>query len=313
MNFREIFIEEPARTYALKARLTGKEYQLPCFVDGTHYAENFSQQWLRFRDTQLDSVNGTSISRDFLERLLGRPLEQLHSKTILEIGAGAGRFTEHLIRYAGLVVAIDLSEAIFVNAALGADQLVAAQADLFHMPEMKIKFDLVLCRGMLQHTPEPAKAIELIHSWVKPGGVAVFDIYKPGRLGKLSSKYLWRPVVQRLFDFDSFSRFLERHAGTMLQVRWRLKPLLPGRSKRILDYVLPIWDYRGVLPLSSTQLVEWGKLDTLDAMFARYDNPMKYDDVVRLLGDLGCQILWADPDLNFFRTTASPYSSAKRG
>ncbi len=302
-HFRGVFASEPNSVFVVKGRLTGKDCEVPSFVGAQHYADNFSKQWSRFRDVQLDSVNGTSISREYLERLIGHPLEYLVGKTILEVGAGAGRFTEHLVRYGGLVVAIDLSEAIFVNGALGAESLVAAQADLLHMPRMKLKFDLVFCRGVLQHTPDPAKAIELIHGWVAPGGMVAFDIYAPGRLGKLNAKYLLRPIIQRLFTFDSLSRFLERYAERMLRTRWRLTPFLPGRSKGLLDYVLPIWDYRGVLPLSEEQLVEWGKLDTLDAMFALYDNPMKYEDVVDILRTLPCRVLSADRTMNFFRTT----------
>lgn len=302
-HFRDVFASEPNSVIVVKGRVTGKDCEVPCFVGAQHYADNFGKQWSRFRDSQLDSVNGTSISREYLERLLGHPLEYLAGKRILEVGAGAGRFTEHLVRYGSLVVAIDLSEAIFVNGALGAESLVPAQADLLHMPRMKLKFDVVFCRGVLQHTPDSAKAIELIHGWVAPGGVVAFDIYAPGRLGKLNAKYLLRPIIQRLFTFDSFSRFLERYAEGMLRTRWRLEPFLPGRSKRLLDYVLPIWDYRGVLPLSEEQLVEWGKLDTLDAMFARYDNPMKYQAVLDLLRTLGCRVLAADRGMNFFRTT----------
>ena len=302
-HFRGVFASEPDWVFVVKGRLTGKDCEVPSFVSAQHYADNFSKQWSRFRDIQLDSVNGTSISREYLERLIRHPLEYLAGKTILEVGAGAGRFTEHLIRYGSLVVAIDLSEAIFVNAALGAESLVPAQADLLHMPRMKLKFDLVFCRGVLQHTPDPAKAIELIHGWVAPGGMVAFDIYAPGRLGKLNAKYLLRPIIQRLFTFDSLSRFLERYAEQMLRIRWGLKPFLPGRSKGLLDYVLPIWDYRGVLPLSEEQLVEWGKLDTLDAMFALYDNPMKYEDVVDILRTLRCRVLSADRTMNFFRTT----------
>lgn len=302
-HFRDVFASEPNSVIVVKGRVTGKDCEVPCFVGARHYADNFGKQWSRFRDSQLDSVNGTSISREYLERLLGHPLEYLAGKRILEVGAGAGRFTEHLVRYGSLVVAIDLSEAIFVNGALGAESLVPAQADLLHMPRMKLKFDVVFCRGVLQHTPDSAKAIELIHGWVAPGGVVAFDIYAPGRLGKLNAKYLLRPIIQRLFTFDSFSRFLEQYAEGMLRTRWRLEPFLPGRSKRLLDYVLPIWDYRGVLPLSEEQLVEWGKLDTLDAMFARYDNPMKYQAVLDLLRTLGCRVLAADRGMNFFRTT----------
>ncbi len=302
-HFRDIFASEPHSVFVTKGPFTGKDCEVPSFVSAQHYAENFSKQWSRFRDIQLDSVNGTSISREYLEQLIGHPLGYLAGKTILEVGAGAGRFTEYLIRHASLVVAIDLSEAIFVNAGLGAESLVAAQADLLHMPHMKMKFDLVFCRGMLQHTPEPARAIELIHRWVAPGGVVAFDIYAPGRFGKLGAKYLLRPVIQRLFTFDSLSRFLERYAEQVLRIRWALKPFLPRRSKRLLDYVLPVYDYRGFHPLSEEQLIEWGKLDTLDAMFARYDNPMKYEHVIDLLRTLHCQVLSADPKMNFFRTT----------
>ena len=302
-HFRSVFASEPNSVVVVKGRLTGKDCEVPSFVSGLHYADNFSKQWSRFRDVQLDSVNGTSISREYLEGLIGHPLEYLAGKTILELGAGAGRFTEYLIRYGRVVVAIDLSEAIFVNAALGAESLVPAQADLLHMPRMTLKFDLVFCRGVLQHTPDPAKAIELIHGWAAPGGIVAFDIYAPGRLGKLNAKYLLRPIIQRLFTFDSLSRFLERYAERMLRIRWGLKPFLPGGSKRLLDYVLPIWDYRGALPLSEEQLVEWGKLDTVDAMFALYDNPMKYEAVLNLLRTLGCRVLAADPKMNVFRTT----------
>jgi len=303
MRYRNVFDAEPRRVFTVKGHMTGHECEVPSFVGSEHYAENFGKQWSTFRYTQLDTVNGTSISREFLEQLLGHTIEQLSGKTILEVGAGAGRFTEHLIRYADLVVAIDLSEAIFVNAALGSDHFIATQADLLNMPPLKIKFDLVLCRGVLQHTPEPAKSIVLIHQWAAPGGRVVFDIYGPGRLGKLGSKYIWRSAIQRMFSFDSFSTFLSRYAEPMLRARWRFKPLLPGRSKRILDYLLPVWDYQGVLPLSEEQLVEWCKLDTLDAMFARYDNPMTYDEVVQVLRRLPCKILSADSSMNFFRTS----------
>jgi SAM-dependent methyltransferase len=309
MDFRQVFAEEPNRVVVVKGHVANKNYAIPSFVQGEHYAENFSKQWIRFRDTQLDSVNGTSISRAFLEQLLGQSLDYLSGKTIVEIGAGAGRFTEHLIRYANLVVAIDLSEAIFVNAALGASNLIAAQADLFHAPRMKMRFDLVLCRGVLQHTPEPARAIELIHRWCAQGGTVIFDIYRPMRLGRLDAKYLWRPIIQRLFTFDSFLEFLDRYARPMLGARWRLKPFLPGKSRRILDYLLPVWDYQGVLPLSEQQLIEWGQLDTLDAMFARYDNPLAYEEVVEVLSGLGCRIRSSDKDMNFFRTTVGKHST----
>jgi len=234
---------------------------------------------------------------------MGRPLASLAGQSVLEIAAGAGRFTEHFVRHARLVVATDLSEAIFVNTALGVDNLVPAQADLFRMPPMTMRFDLVYCRGMLQHTPDPVKAIETIHRWVAPGGTVAFDIYAAGNLGKLGAKYVLRPIVQRMFTYDSLLAFLERHGERMLRLRWKIKPYLPGKTKQLLDFILPVYDYKGFYPLTDAQLVEWAQLDTLDAMFARYDNPMEHDDVLAVLQRLGCRVLSSDPKMNFFRTT----------
>ncbi len=302
-QFRDIFEAEPHAVLVVKGRLTGCDCEVPSFVPGPHYATNFGKQWARFRDVQLDSVNGTSISRAYLEALIGGPVAQLAGKTVLEVGAGAGRFTEYFVRYADLVVAVDLSEAIFVNAALGAGNLVPAQADLLAMPPMTTRFDLVYCRGVLQHTPDPVRAIAELGKWVAPGGVVAFDIYAPGRLGRLDAKYLLRPVIQRLFTYDSFLEFLERYAEPMLRLRWRLKHLLPGRTKQLLDFVLPVYDYKGFHPLTDAQLIEWGKLDTLDAFFARYDNPMPFDAVIETLARLGFRLLSADRTLNAFRAT----------
>jgi hypothetical protein len=130
----------------------------------------------------------------------------------------------------------------------------------------------------------------------------VFDIYAPGSLGKLGAKYVLRPIVQRLFTYESFSKFLECYAAPILRLRWNLKPLLPGKTQKLLDFVLPVYDYRGIHPLKDDQLIEWGKLDTLDAFFARFDNPMTSEAVLCALRKMGVQVLSADRQLNFFRT-----------
>ena len=305
MDYRDVFAGEPCSVVVFKDRKTNEDFKVASFVPGRHYAGNFGKQWARFRDIQLDSVNGTAISKSYLEQLIGSPIELLDGKTVLEVGAGAGRFTEYFVRHAKLVAAVDLSEAIFVNAALGAQNLVPVQANLLEMPPMKMRFDVVYCRGVLQHTPDPVRSIAQLHQWVKPGGMVVFDIYAPGSLGKLGVKYVLRPLIQRLFTYESFSKFLERYAAPILRLRWKLKPFLPGRSKQLLDFILPVYDYKGYHRLNDHQLIEWGKLDTLDAFFACYDNPMTCEEVLAALRDMGAPVLSADRKLNFFRTTLS--------
>ena len=135
--------------------------------------------------------------------------------------------------------------------------------------------------------------------------MVAFDIYKAGTLGKFGAKYLLRPVIQRLFTYETFLEFLESHAAPLLRLRWKIKPFLPGKTKNILDFVLPIYDYRDVFNLTEEQLIEWGKLDTLDAFFAHYDNPMSCDSVLAALQDIGVKVLAADRERNFFRSTIS--------
>lgn len=298
-GYGDIFVDDPVAIHPVESG-SGGSVAIASFVS-QHYAENFARQWSEFRTTQLDSVNGTTISLDFLEDLLDAPVSSLRGKKVLEVGSGAGRFTEHLVSHADLVVATDLSEAIYLNAAIGASNAVFAQADILQSPRFRSRFDLVFCRGVLQHTPDPTKAIRVLHSLVEPGGRLVFDIYGKRGISALRPKYIWRPVVRRLFTFDSFGRFLDRWGERALRLRWRLKPFLPGPTSRVLDYLIPVWDHKGTLPLNERQLVEWSKLDTLDAMFAAYDKPMAPSEVVKVLLDLGFEHLSVDPHRNFYR------------
>ncbi|MGO9645094.1 MAG: class I SAM-dependent methyltransferase [Candidatus Bathyarchaeia archaeon] len=288
---------------------TSRTISVPSYVKGSTYVENFGKQWTRFRDTQLDSRSQTNLSLNMLEGLLGGSIEMLEGKTVLEVGAGAGRFTEYLVKYADLVVSFDLSDAIFVNAALGSSNLVAVQADLWNLPKMKMKFDVVYCRGVLQHTPDTMHSLRMIYQFVKPGGQVFFDIYGLGVLGKLRfPSYFWRPIIQHVFTYESYSDFLDKHAERMLDWHWKIKPQLPGFCKYLIDYLVPVYDLqekKHLSPLSRAQFVEWGKLDTLDGMFAKYDNPVRYSDVLRVLKQIGCKVNSIDRKNYRFRTTAA--------
>src|SRR5687767_11794244 len=88
---------------------------IPRFVPQDNYAQPFGLQWKTFPKIQLDSFNGAKISESRLVRNLGIPLEKLSGKKVLEVGCGAGRFTEILVKYSGELFSVDLSEAVEVN------------------------------------------------------------------------------------------------------------------------------------------------------------------------------------------------------
>ena len=60
-----------------------------------NYTSNFGKQWKDFQNVQIDSLNNNNISFKFLNRILFNQMTILNDKTILEIGCGAGRFTEY--------------------------------------------------------------------------------------------------------------------------------------------------------------------------------------------------------------------------
>ena len=79
------------------------------------YTSNFGHQWKDFQNVQIDSLNNNEISYKFLKRLLFNNEEILKDKIVLEIGCGAGRFTEYLVKKTKLCVSVDLSSAILYH------------------------------------------------------------------------------------------------------------------------------------------------------------------------------------------------------
>src|SRR5262245_37373921 len=118
---------------------------VPRFVDSESYAASFGVEWNLFHDVQLDSANGTNISRIRFEALTGYPPEHFRGKRILEAGCGSGRFLELLAEAGAEVWGVDLSSAVdpcYRNLARF-DTVNLAQADLTKLPFPEESFDFV--------------------------------------------------------------------------------------------------------------------------------------------------------------------------
>src|ERR1035437_9334339 len=155
-------------------------------VGKSDYTDAFGEQWNRHRLTQLDSYSKTSITADRVKRCLGETLVAKLSGTqpvqILEAGCGAGRFTEVLLQFpAACVTSADLSSAVEANQQnfpqSGRHRII--QCDICRPPFPRASFDMVLCLGVIQHTPDPEYTISKLYEQVKPGGWLVIDHYTP--------------------------------------------------------------------------------------------------------------------------------------
>ena len=142
---------------------------IPRFVPKDNYASAFGLQWNTYRTTQLDSFTGVPLSRVRLTRIVGGSLDIFHGKSTLEAGCGAGRFTEILLQSGAKVFAADISSAVdanYQNCSKYPNYFVI-QADIVNLPVPPNQFDMVICIGVIQHTPNPEKTIAALCSYLK--------------------------------------------------------------------------------------------------------------------------------------------------
>lgn len=251
---------------------------VPRFVPNGGYSENFGEQWNRFRRTQIDKFNGTTLSHERFYSGTGWSPAELKGARILEVGCGAGRFTQIMLDAGAQVYSLDLSTAVdacFANNG-PRENLCLVQADMYRIPFRRHSFDKVFCYGVLQHTPDPRGSFMSLVPFLKPGGDLAIDVYLKGwALEPYKSKYLYRPLTTRM-PRELLFRCLRWYIPKWLPMDTLIKRLpLVGR---LLGMVIPCWNYR-YLPLSRQQRVEWGILDTFDALAPLYDQPQTLESV----------------------------------
>jgi 2-polyprenyl-3-methyl-5-hydroxy-6-metoxy-1,4-benzoquinol methylase len=246
---------------------------VPRFVDSSNYAAGFGLQWNQFRKTQLDSYTHTTISKDRLTHALGGSLEILKGRTVLEVGCGAGRFTEVMLEADARVVACDLSSAVEANYANHGERshYFVCQADVRALPFSLHSFDFVICLGVIQHTPSPEQTIATLARYLRPGGMLVIDHYAPDYPVTFSRRWLRRmllglpPATAKSLALTLSRALLPLHKLGWSQKRGR------WRWRRQLQKFSPLVDYYDVYPqLGEKILAEWALLDTHDTLTDRY-------------------------------------------
>ena len=263
---------------------------IPRFVDSANYAAGFGLQWNQFHKTQLDSYTGTTISRDRLTRALGGSLEPLLNKTVLEVGCGAGRFTEVILAAGARVVACDLSTAVEANYANCGDQpnYFVCQADARAVPVSANSFDFVIGLGVIQHTPSPEETIAALARYLKPGGMLIIDHYGPRYPITFSRRWL-RQLLLRLpaSSAKSLSLTIARALLPLHRITWNQKRGR-WRLRRQLQKFSPLVDYYDSYPqLDEEVLAEWSLLDTHDTLTDQYKHLRSVEEIEQCLSACG--------------------------
>ena len=245
---------------------------IPRFVPESNYADNFGMQWNHFAKTQLDSHSGHGISADRFWMATSWNATEMDGKWVLDVGCGSGRFAEVALSSGAQVVALDYSSAVDACYANLRDHpnLHVIQGDIYAMPFAPETFSFVYSLGVLQHTPDVARAFAALPPLLRGQGHLCVDYYEKSFKSLLLPKYWLRPFTKGMAKQKLFSR-LEKIVPILLPVS-RTLGRVPVVGK-LLKRTIPVANYEGMLPLTERQLREWALLDTFDWFSPAYDNP----------------------------------------
>ena len=282
--------DERVESGRLTCAKCGKSYpivrSIPRFVSSDNYANSFGFQWNRFRRTQLDSHTGLPLSRDRLRFSTGWDPVELRNQTILDIGCGAGRFTEVAAGDAEQVIAVDYSDAVEAcrENLRGASNVEVVQADIYRLPFPKRSFRFVYCLGVLQHTPDVQEAFRSLAEHVAEDGRLAVDVYPKLWRNVLWSKYWVRPLTKTMSRGRLFS-LVEAMVRYLLPIS-----LVVGRIPvvgRRLRYAIPVANHEPDFPLTPEQVREWAVLNTFDMLAPAHDHPQSAKTLTRWFSEAG--------------------------
>lgn len=267
-------------------------------VSDDNYTDNFGFQWNKFRTTQIDrDVKSAAQSKERFFAVTDWDKENLEGKNILEVGSGAGRFSQIVLDYTKAnLFSVDYSNAVeanFKNNGHHGDRFKLFQASVYEMPFKKAQFDKVFCFGVLQHTPDVKQSVASLAEMVKKGGELAVDFYPvTGWWTKIHAKYIFRPITKKM-DNEKLLKKIEKNVDWMIAASQLFNTIGIGK---ITNRFIPICDIKSTLPqgLTKQQLREWCILDTFDMFSPEYDKPQTIETVKKWFEELGFQDIFAD-------------------
>ena len=267
---------------------------IPRFVASQDdYAENFGFQWNQW-ENELSENRGSQLPvNDILRKRTKFEMYDTAEKTILECGMGGGDDTEVLLQFPFKEVhSFDLSRSVERAAKYLKDpRLTISQSSIFAIPYADESFDFVFCHRVLQHTPDPVKALRSICKKVKPGGVLFAHSYKASLVHLWEWRYKYRWFAKRIPKSWVY-RYVQA-CGPALHHLNNLLYRIPGVN--ILAYgFIPFYRVKGTG--DHRRFIELEKLITFDALTPMYDQPMSSRTFRRVIESEGFTIqhIW-DP------------------
>lgn len=264
------------------------------FVEDGNYAGNFGYQWNKFSTTQIDKTTSMKLSERRFFAQTGWNKENLAGQNVLEVGSGAGRFTQIVLDYTKAnLYSVDYSNAVEANFNNNGPnpRLYLFQASIYDLPFGPESFDKVFCFGVLQHTPDVEASVKALINMAKSGAEVIVDFYPiNGWWTKMHVKYLLRPFTKKM-SHEVLFRKIDENADRLIKL-YRFFASIGLR--KVATRFIPVCDIDGTLPknISKETLREMVVLDTFDMFSPQYDQPQKIETVVAWFKDNGMTDVW---------------------
>jgi SAM-dependent methyltransferase len=257
---------------------------IPRFVPVPNYVDTFGLLWDSFQQTVLDSALGVTQSHDRFFRETRWQPQDLQGKWLLEIGCGAGRFTEIAVHCGANVVAVDYSSAIDTcRRNLGDDpRLHYVQGDIYSLPLRPGLFDYVCCFGVLHRLPDAAAGFRELPKQLKPGGHLAVDI-APRRFFRRFGPTAWFRLLTTRLPSTHAMRLSRLLASGLLPLQ-RLLGRIPWLGLW-LQRQFPIAPVETLQECRADQVRERACLAMCDRLMARHHQPGDVETVEQWLRD----------------------------
>lgn len=266
-------------------------------VQDNNYTDSFGFQWNKFQKTQIDRENkNMSVSKERFFTETDWDKQDLSGKNVLEVGSGAGRFTQIVLDHTKAnLYSVDYSDAVSANFRTNGhhgDRLHLFQASIYEMPFPDNSFDKVFCFGVLQHTPDFRQSVKSLIAKARPGAEVAVDFYPvTGWWTKVNAKYMLRPFTKKMSHEKLLSK-IDRNANRLISLYNFFDRIGLGK---IVNRFIPVVDIKGTLPhnLSKEELREWVVLDTFDVYSPQHDHPQRISTVKKWFEELGMNVTFA--------------------
>lgn len=279
---------------------------IPRFVECKNdYDRSFGWQWNHWTNNRSSSRGSNlGLEKEIIKRTNFDKYDLLN-KTILECGMGGGDDTEVLRKFPfSEIHSFDISNAVDRAARfIKDDRFVFTQASIFEIPYPDYSFDVVYCHRVLQHTPDPRKALESICKKVKLNGILFAHAYKRSKIYMSEWRYKYRFITKRVPI-----KWVLVYVNLFGPLLHRMNKFFYRKNKFTRSFAfkyIPFYMKEDAPDMNEKALIELEKLITFDALTPKFDDPMTPKDFFGIIEKQGFEIQYRfDPKISPMYCTA---------